>query len=51
MFGERRRMCWGASEDGFTSAETLDSIEKSRAVRLAGNQDQYKALSVGLELF
>ena len=29
----------------FTSVETLDSIEKSRAARLAGNQDQYRALS------
>ena len=33
------------SRDGFASAETLDSIEKSRAARLAGNQDQYRALS------
>ena len=29
----------------FTSVETLDSIEESRAARLAGDNDQYRALS------
>ena len=38
--GERPR-----SRGGFASAETLDSIEESRAARLAGNRDQYRALS------
>ena len=38
--GERPR-----SGRGFTSVETLDSIEKSRAVRLTGSHDQYRALS------
>ena len=40
-------MCWGRprSQSGFASAETLDSIEKSHAARLAGNQNQYRALS------
>ena len=33
------------SRGGFTSAETLDSIEKSHTARLAGNQDQYRTLS------
>ena len=28
------------SQGDFASAETLESIEKSRAARLAGNQDQ-----------
>ena len=37
--GERPR-----SRSGFTSVETLESIE-SRAARLAGNHDQYRALS------
>ena len=32
-------------EAGFASAETLDSIEKSRAARLAGSRDQYRVLS------
>ena len=30
---------------GFTSVETLEGIEQSRAVRLAGDHDQYRALS------
>ena len=33
------------SQGGFASAETLDSIEKSHAARLAGSWDQYRALS------
>ena len=36
-----RPRSWG----GFASAETMDSIEKSRAARLAGSWDQYRALS------
>ena len=31
------------------SMETLESIKESRAARLAGNHDQYRVLSVGLE--
>ena len=38
--GERPR-----SRSGFASGETLDSIEKSRAARLPGNRDEYRALS------
>ena len=38
--GERPR-----SRSGFTSVETLESIEESRAARLAGDHDQYRALS------
>ena len=39
--GERPRL-----RSGFTSVETLESIEESRAARLAGDQDQYnRALS------
>ena len=38
--GERPR-----SRGGFASRETLDSIEESRAARLAGNRDQYRTLS------
>ena len=30
---------------GFTSVETLESIEESCAARLAGNHDQYRALT------
>ena len=37
--GERPR-----SRNGFTSVETLESIEESRAARLAGDHDQYRAL-------
>ena len=33
------------SRSGFTSVKTLESIEKSRTSRLAGNHDQYRALS------
>ena len=33
------------SRGGFVSVETLDSIAKSYAARLAGNQNQYRALS------
>ena len=33
------------SRGGFASTETLDSIKKSRAARLAGSRDQYRALS------
>ena len=33
------------SQSGFASVETLESIEESRAARLAGNHDQYRALS------
>ena len=38
--GERPR-----SQSGFTSVKTLESIEESRAARLAGDHDQYRALS------
>ncbi|MFV0264558.1 MAG: hypothetical protein ACK5JN_19375 [Kluyvera sp.] len=38
--GERPR-----SRGGFASEETLENIERSRAARLAGNRDQYRALS------
>ena len=38
--GERPR-----SQDDFASLETLKSLEKNRAARLAGNRDQYKVLS------
>ena len=38
--GERPR-----SRSGFTSVETLKNIEESRAARLAGKHDQYRALS------
>ena len=38
--GERPR-----SRSGFTSVETQESNEQSRAARLAGSHDQYKALS------
>ena len=33
------------SGSGFTSVETLESIEESRATRLTGDHDQYRALS------
>ena len=33
------------SLDDLALAETLDSIEKSHAARLAGNRDQYRTLS------
>ncbi|KAG0718661.1 Transposon TX1 uncharacterized protein [Chionoecetes opilio] len=33
------------SRRGFVSTETLEKIEESRAARLAGNQDQHRALS------
>ena len=33
------------SRSGFTSVETLESIEESRAARLDGNRNQYKPLS------
>ena len=33
------------SRSGFTSGETLESIEESRAARLAGDHGQYRALS------
>ena len=33
------------SRSGFTSVETLESIEERRAARLARNHDQYRALS------
>ncbi|KAG0718623.1 Transient receptor potential channel pyrexia [Chionoecetes opilio] len=39
---------WGEhprSRRGFVSTETLEKIEESRAARLAGNQDQHRALS------
>ena len=45
---EAARGCVGwrpRSQGGLASAETLDSIEKSRAARLAGSRDQYRALS------
>lgn len=35
---------------GVTSRETLESKKESRAARLAGNSDQYRALSRRLEL-
>ena len=38
--GERPR-----SRSGFIPVETLESIEESRAARLAGDYDQYRALS------
>ena len=38
--GERPR-----SQSGFTSVKTLESIEERRAARLAGDHDQYRALS------
>ena len=40
-------MHWGAPKvrSGFTSVEMLESIEESRAARLAGDHDQYRALS------
>ena len=38
--GERPR-----SRSGFASVEMLKSIEESHAARLAGNHDQYRALS------
>ena len=38
--GERLR-----SRSGFTSVQTLESIEKSRAAKLDESQDQYRALS------
>ena len=38
--GERPR-----SRSGFTSVETLECNEESRAARLAGDHDQYRALS------
>ncbi|KAG0728658.1 hypothetical protein GWK47_003676 [Chionoecetes opilio] len=38
--GERTR-----SRRGFVSTETLEKIEESHAARLAGNQDQHRALS------
>ena len=34
------------SQRGLDSLETLNSIEKSHAVRLAGNRDQYIAMSL-----
>ena len=33
------------SRRGFTSIETLESIKESRAAKLAGDHDQYRALS------
>ena len=33
------------SRSGFASVETLDSIEESHAARLAGNRDQYRAVT------
>ena len=38
--GERPR-----SRSGFTSVETLESIEESRSARPAGDHDHYRALS------
>ena len=38
--GERPR-----PRSGFTWVETLESIEESRTARLAGDHDQYRALS------
>ena len=38
--GERPR-----SRSGFTSIETLESIEESRAARLAGDHDQYSSVT------
>ena len=38
--GERPR-----SQSGFTLVETLESIEESRTARLAGDHNQYRALS------
>ncbi|XP_045110009.1 uncharacterized protein LOC123503949 [Portunus trituberculatus] len=40
--GERSR-----SHRGLASVETLDSIEESRAARLADNRNQYRVLSLG----
>ena len=34
-----------SSRSGFASVETLESIEESHAAKLAGNRDQYRALS------
>ena len=45
---EIARRCVGGrprSQDGFASAEGLESIEKRRAASLAGNQNQHRALS------
>ena len=45
---EAAKECTGEhprSRRGFTSVETLESIEESRAARLAGDHDQYRALS------
>ena len=42
-----KRLCWGTSEVMVWfrfNGKTLDSIEKSRAARLAGSRDQYRAL-------
>ena len=44
---EAARGCDGGrprSRGVFASAETLDSIEQTRAIGLAGNRDQYRAL-------
>ena len=40
-------MCCGRlrSRDEFTSAGTVDSIEKNYSAKLAENQDQYRTLS------
>ena len=43
---ESLRLC-----SGFVSVETLESIEESRADRLAVNRDQFRALSHRLELY
>ena len=45
---ETVRDCVGGrsrSQGGFALVETLDTIEKSRAARLAGSRDRYRALS------
>ena len=36
----------GSPRGGFTSVETLERIEESRAARLPGDYDQYRALSL-----
>ena len=38
--GERPR-----SQSGFTSVKTMENIEESHTARLAGDHDQYRALS------
>ena len=45
---EAAKECIGerlSSQSGFTTVETLESIEESRAARLAGDHNQYRALS------